>query len=155
LPTLSKTGTYSFYVVASNVSGKSAPSPTLTLQLVPVPAAISPAPVLLVADDSGKQGDHITDITSPRLTGPAGTTSPGGTVQVVDQDGNVVASAKAGLKGGYTVKIPGPLAPASYQFQVRLVDSFANPGASSKPLALTIVAAPVTLAAPSLLPSDS
>ena len=130
----------------------SSPSSAFALTIVAAPTTPS-APRLLSADDSGTQGDGITDVTSPHLTG---TTVANGTVQLLDSKGDVLTTVTAGSSGSYTVAIPGPLAVGSDQYSVDVIDPYGDVSSPSAAFSLTIVASPTTPAiTPSLLPSES
>ncbi len=144
-------GSYAFSVVASNVGGASPASTAFTLTIVPAPATPS-APMLLPADDSGRQGDGITDDASPSLTGTA---FAGATVQLVGAHGTVVATATANGSGNYVIPIPGLLAPHVYEYSVETVDQYGDVSKPSALYSLTIVAMPATPAAPTLLAAES
>ncbi len=143
---------YSFYAEAVDNTGTSSdPSTAIQVSLVPPPTKPAP-PALVPADDSGTQGDGITDDASPTVTG---TTQANATVVLRNSSNAVIATTTADHNGNYTFAIPGaPLSPGAYSFAV--VASNAN-GASlaSQPLTLKVVAAPVTPTAPTLLPADS
>ena len=122
----------------ADVSGTLASGQTQSVALtLPQPGP----PALLLVDDSGTQGDDITDITNPHLTG---TTVAGGTVQLLDSASNVVATTTADTSGIYSVQIPGPLAVGTYEYRLEVADSNGVVSAPSDPLTLTIVPSTIT-----------
>ncbi len=146
---------YSFISIATSNTGINQPAPSVgqtTTEIVTTPPPSQPAPpVLLPADDSGIKGDEITDDASPSLTG---TTQADATVQLLNSSNTVVATTTANASGSYTVAIPGaPLSPGAYTFTVAASNAGGSSPASN-PLTLTIVAAPATPSAPTLLPDD-
>jgi hypothetical protein len=145
-------GIYQYRVQAIDQSGGvSGPSNPLSLTIV-APPPIPAAPTLLPADDSGYQGDDVTDVASPHLTGTA---LADATVQLLDSNGNVLSTTTSDANGVYTVPVPGPLSVGTYQYRVQDIDQYGDVSSPSVPLSLTIVAAPPTPAAPTLLPADS
>jgi hypothetical protein len=109
-------------------SGQSA---SVTLDLGP-----PGAPTLLAADDSGTQGDGVTTVTRPRLTG---TTLPGISVQLLNLTGSqvkVVGSTTADSSGTYVIQVPSALAIGTYDFAVQVT---ATSGQVSDPSDVTTV----------------
>ena len=132
-------------------NGSSPPSDPLTLTIVAAPNTPG-APTLLRADDSGTQGDGITDDASPSLTGIM---FAGATVQLIDVNGTVIATTTANSAGEYVIPLSGPLPPQSYEYRVETVDPHGDVSSPSASYSLTIVAQPATPSAPTLLASDS
>ena len=144
-------GTYQYSVETIDLYGDvSSPSSAYSLTIIASPTTPI-APTLLPADDSGTQGDNTTDDTSPSLTG---TTFAGATVQLLDINDNVVATTTADTSGNYVIPIPGPLAVGTYQYSIQTTDSYGDVSSPSSSYSLTIVAAPTTPSAPTLLPAD-
>jgi RHS repeat-associated protein len=146
--------TYSFISIATSNVGLSQPEPSsgqamTQILLTPPPSQPAP-PVLVAADDSGTKGDNITDDASPAFSG---TTQAGATVQLLNGT-MVIGTAIADASGSYVVPVQGPLSPAMYQLTIVASNSGGSSPASN-PLSLTIVAAPATATAPTLLPADS
>ncbi len=143
--------TYQFSVEMVDQYGDvSSPSAAFSLTIVAPPTTPS-APALVPADDSGKQGDGITDVASPSLTG---ITSAGATVQLLDGKDDVIATATANGSGVYVIPLSGPLTPQTYQFSVEMVDQYGDVSSPSAAFSLTIVAPPTTPSAPALVPAD-
>ncbi len=146
--------TYSFYSIATDAAGNVQPTltaaqaTTQVVRLQPPPPPASPS--LVAADDSGRQGDGITDDDLPAFSGTA---QAGTTIQLLIGT-NVVGTANVDASGRYTVSVQNPLSPGIYDFSVVASDSGGSSEAS-EPFTLTIVAAPATPAAPTLLPADS
>jgi hypothetical protein len=129
----------------------SSPSPAFSLKIVTPPSAPN-APALLPADDSGTEGDSITDNTSPSLTG---TTVADGTIQLFNGNGALLGTANVGANGSYTVAVAGPLPVGSHAYAIDLIDPYGDKSGPSAAFDLTIVASPATPAAPTLLAADS
>jgi hypothetical protein len=122
------------------------------LSSVTLPATPS-APVLLASDDSGVQGDDITNVNQPHLTGtgPMGTT-----VQIVGATGTVIGSAPVGADGSYSITPSAPLLDGSYTLEARAVDASNNLSVPSAPLTLVIdTTPPIAPTAPTLLAADN
>ena len=111
--------------MAGNVSGLSA---ALTVRIDTSLPAVPTAPRLLAADDSGVQGDNLTNVAQPRLTGTAvpaaGEVLP--TIQLVDTGGTIVGEVVVGANGVYTARLNIPLIPNT-------VNSLHRPGAGRRP----------------------
>ena len=101
--------------VAGNLSDDSA---GLTVRIDTSVPAVPTAPRLLPADDSGTQGDRLTNVPQPRLTGTptlaTGEVLP--TVQLVNAGGTIIGEAVAGANGVYTVQLNVPIIPNSLNF---------------------------------------
>ena len=144
-------GTYQYGIETTDPYGDvSSPSPSYSLTIVAAPATPS-APALLPADDSGTQGDKTTDDASPSL---AGTAFAGATVQLLDDNDNVIATTAADTSGSYVIPIPGPLAIGTYRYSIQTTDQYGDVSSPSPAYSLTIVAAPTTPSASTLLPAD-
>jgi hypothetical protein len=144
-------GNYELTVYATDATGSTAASYPVYVTIVAPPAAPS-APALLPADDSGTQGDGITDYATPRLTGFA---IANRAVQLVDSSGNVLATTTASSSGSYIVRVPGALTAGTFQYRVDVIDWYGDTSVPSNPVSLTIVSAPPTPSAPTLWPADS
>ena len=118
---------------AGNISPMSAAF-TLTIDATPPPAP--PAPTILAADDTGVLGDGKTSVRQPRLVG---TTIPGGTVDLLDASGNLLAVATASATGAYTLQPASNLAFGANVLSVRVQDQAGTVSAPSAPFSVTIV----------------
>jgi len=152
-PAAGFTGTDTFtYTIADPAGVESTATVTATVTLALTPPSQPATPVLVPADDSGTKGDGITDDTSPSLTGM---TQANATVQLLNSANAVVATTTADASGNYVFAVPGaPLSPGAYPFTV-VASNAAGSSPVSSPFTLTIVPAPTTPSAPTLLPADS
>ena len=135
----------------TTASGTLASEQTQSLSLF-VTLAAPGTPTIVPSDDSGIQGDGVTDDPTPSLTG---TTFPGATVRLLDPDDDIVATATANSAGVYVIPTPGPLAVGAYTYRVQTLDQYGDVSTPSAGIALGIVAVPATPGAPTLLPADS
>jgi hypothetical protein len=136
------------YVVTATATDPSSNTSEFAEDLLIVPKTpLRPPgpPMVASADDTGTQGDGVTEVTSPILSG---TTLADATVQLLDVQNDVIASTTADVNGAYTVQVPGPLAVGSYQFRVQIIDTSGDVSAPSDPLSLEIVAPPTSSVAP-------
>ena len=110
--------TYSFISVATSNTGITQPEPSVgqaTTEILVTPPPSQPAPpVLVAADDSGTEGDNITDDDTPAFSG---TTQADATVQLLNGT-NVIGTATADAGGDYVVPVQSPLSPGTYQITV-------------------------------------
>ncbi len=114
-----------------------------------VPAA-PPAPSLLPADDSGVNGDGITNVSSPHLTGTA---QAGMTVKLYI--GGVLAGTAVATGGTYTIQPMSAQADGRYAVTATVTDANGNTSPASAALLLTIdTKAPAAPPAPSLFAND-
>jgi hypothetical protein len=145
-------GTHTYTAVQVN-GGLTSPASvgtkvTVITSTLPTPAA----PVLLASDDSGVQGDNVTSVRSPHLTGTA---AAGSLAQLLDSSGNVVASTVVASSGSFSLQPPSPLADGTYSFRFRDEDVAGNFSAASAAVTLVIDGTPpVAPTAPALLPAD-
>ncbi len=146
-------GTYALSVRAVDAAGNlGSASPSLTLTIQTTAPSAPAAPTLLAADDSGTQGDNLTNINTPRLTGTAKASV---TVQLLNGSGTVIGSTTSGADGSYTIAPTSPMADGPYNLAIRLIDTSGNIGPSGATLSLTIdTTAPAAPTAPTLLPAD-
>ena len=122
---------------ATNTSGLS-PSLSLTI-LTTAPAA--PAPALNPADDTGVPGDGMTVVRQPRLVGK---TLPGARVDLLDANGNVLASATASpTDGSVSIQLPAGVGGGQAALRFRVRDAAGNQGVPGPSFALNIVTTPV------------
>ena len=108
--------TYSFISVATSNTGITQPEPSVgqaTTEILAPPSQPAP-PVLVAADDSGTEGDNITDDDTPAFSG---TTQADATVQLLNGT-NVIGTATADAGGNYVVPVQSPLSPGTYQITV-------------------------------------
>ena len=134
---------------ASNTAGSLSGTFSLTIDTT-APAAPA-GPALLAADDSGVQGDGITNVAQPRFIGTA---EAGSTVQLVLTSGNVLATATAGADGSYLIPTPSKFTDGTYALRTSAIDAAGNVGASGPILTLVIVTSAPTPGAPALLAAD-
>ena len=139
LPSLSMAdGFYTLQTQATDSSGHSGSLSATTNVTIRTSSPASPdAPTLSLADDTGVVGDGKTAIRSPRLIG---LTIPGGTVDLIDGSGNVIATSSASPStGAYTIQSATSLAVGTLTYRVRVRDFVGNPSAPGSPFTLTIV----------------
>ena len=144
-------GTYVFRTQATVINGNSGPfSGTTTLTIRTTPPAPS-TPILSPDNDSGVQGDGLTNVRQPRFNGTA---QAGSMVLLVNGSGTTVGAVIAGSDGRYSVP-SAPLADGTYLFKTRAVDANGNSGPFSGTTTLTVRAtAPASPSAPALLAAD-
>ena len=132
-----------------NVSTASIPLVVTIDTTAPVPP---PAPTLAPASDSGTQGDTITNVTTPAITG----TGIAGDLIILSDDFGVIGTATVGGTGTWSV-ISDPLAEGQYSLSATATDPAGNVSNASATLLLTIdTTAPDAPPAPTLDPaSDS
>ncbi len=96
-------GTYTYTAVqVSSPFGLASPaSPGSSVTILTVPPSALPAPTLFASDDSGTQGDGITNVKQPRLAVVA---NGGLTVEIVNAANAVIGSAYQASTG--TIVIP-------------------------------------------------
>ena len=137
-------GVHSYQVRLVDIAGNfsSFTGPLLVRFDTSVPA-VPTAPRLLPADDSGTQGDNLTNVARPRLIGSAvlatGEALP--TVQLVDTGGTIVGEAVVAANGAYTVQLNVPVIPNSINFftvRARVVDQAGNTSPAGASYTLTI-----------------
>jgi subtilisin-like proprotein convertase family protein len=134
-------GVYQYRARQVDLAGNQSPlSGELLVTIDTTPPARPPAPALLPADDSGTKGDDITNNQRPRLTG---TTEPLSTVQLIDPDGTVLATANADAAGAYTIQPDDDLDDGTYALRIIAIDVAGNPSQPSLPLDLTIDTGPI------------
>ncbi len=140
-------GAYTFSVVAMNTYGRSQASAVFSLTIVAAPQAPS-APSLVASESTGAAGGETTISTSPDLIG---TTVPGATVQLLSAStsagspGSVVSTTTADASGNYDFKVPGPLAPGTYSYQVQVRDRYGDLSSPSATQTITVVPPLVTV----------
>ena len=136
---------------AGNLGPASSPFTLTILNSTPLPTPPS-TPVLMPADDSGVQGDNLTNVNKPRLTGTA---TAGTTVQIVNGSGTVLGSAAVGSNGNYTVAFTNAIPDGAITVQTRIMNGNSVASNPSGALTLTILTAtPATPATPTLLSAD-
>ncbi|WP_404401365.1 M60 family metallopeptidase [Pelagibacterium halotolerans] len=74
------------------------PMPETALPDAPRNAALSPA-----SDSGVSNADAVTNVTTPRIIGPAGSVAPGATVTLYDADGTVLGVAEAAPDGSWSI----------------------------------------------------
>nr|WP_321985505.1 Ig-like domain-containing protein [uncultured Lichenicoccus sp.] len=146
-------GTHSLTAVQTDVAGNVASaSSALTLTIDTATPSAPSAPVLSAASDTGVQGDDITSITVPVLTG---TGTAGDKITLLDGT-TVVGTAIVGANGTWSVT-SSTLAATAHTLTATATDVAGNVSGSSAALSLTIdTTAPTAPSAPVLAPgSDS
>ena len=145
-------GTFAFRAIATDAAGNTGPAGSaFSLRIDGTPPAAPSAPALLAADDSGKVGDGITDVRTPRLV----VSAPSGlTVEILNAAGAVLGSSPASTGGTYTVAVARALADGAYPVRAVAVDSAGNVSTAAGPFSLTVMATPPTLAAPGIFAAD-
>ena len=134
-------GTYSFRIRAIDAAGNSSPpSGFITIIIDSTPPGAPAGPSLSAADDSGTQGDGITNVSSPRLVGSA---SSGSTIQLLNAaDGLVIGSAVVASDGTYDVQPTTGFSDGTFSLQTRDIDAAGNVGTAGPILRLTILTTP-------------
>lgn len=131
---------------AGNVSSAST-GLALTVNNVP-PLAPSP-PALSPASDSGTQGDGITSVAAPVITGTAAANA---TVKLYDTDGStVLGTAVANGAGDWSIT-SSTLSLGSHALTAKQIDQAGNVSAASASLALTVEAVPTPPSSPATTP---
>ncbi len=118
---------------SSNISPLSS-ALDLTIDITP-PATPVAGPSLASASDSGMQGDSITNVTTPAVTG---TVTPGSTVRLYDTDGTtLLGTGVADDSGAYGITA-STLGAGVHSLTVQTTDRAGNLSAASPALDLTI-----------------
>ncbi len=98
------------------------------------------APKLSPADDSSPKGDHKTTVAQPHFVGNYDLQT---TIQLLDENNQVIGQAAVTATGAYSVAPSAPLSVGSHTFRVRAFDPNNDFSAPSNPLTVTIKAPPV------------
>ncbi|WP_420388680.1 Ig-like domain-containing protein [Marinobacter sp.] len=150
-------GSHDLSVTMTDVAGnESGPSAALTLAIDTIAPDAPSAPVLDSGSDSGTQGDDITNITQPAISGSGA--APGDTVTLYDTNGTtVLGTGTVAVDGTWSVTPDAPLSEDSHDLSVTMTDPAGNESDPSTTLSLDIdTTAPDAPAAPILdLGSDS
>lgn len=77
------------------------------------------APTLSSVDDTKPTGDHKTTVVQPHLVGHYDAEN---TVQLIDQNGNILGTAPVAANGEYSVQPTSPMAPGKYHLRIRAID---------------------------------
>ena len=113
-----------------------APGPAFTLTIASTPPARPAAPALMTADMVGAvKASNSTTRLQPHLVGSA---PAGDVVQLLDVKGAVVATARSGANGRYTVQFAQALGLGVRSWRVRVQDVAGNLSAPSSAFALTV-----------------
>jgi len=128
--------------VAGNVSSASV---GLSLTIDDVPPSAPSTPLLSAASDSGTQGDGITNIARPVITGTAAANA---TVQLYDTDGTTLLGTTVANSGGAWSITSSALALGEHTLTVKQTDLAGNLSAASAGLSLTLEAAPTPTPTP-------
>jgi hypothetical protein len=149
-------GMHSLTVIQTDAAGtSSAASSAFVLTIDTSVPAVTSAPSLAPASDSGTPGDGITSVASPEFTG---TGTAGDTVSLYDGTGTTaVGSAVVDTTGNWSVTPTAPLADGVHSLTVTQTDAAGTSSAVSGAFVLTIdTSVPVVTSAPTLAPaSDS
>ena len=145
-------GPHSFSITETDIAGNVSPaSSTLALTIDAIAPAAPATPVLDPASDSGVQGDGITNVIRPTLTGRG---TAGDIITLYDHSlaaGTVIV----GADGTWSVQPGSVLANGAHSLYVTETDAVSNVSAASPALSLAIdTAAPVAPAAPVLARSS-
>lgn len=98
------------------------------------------APTLSPADDTGPKGDRTTTVARPRLVGRY---DPGTTIQLLDENNQVLGTAEVAANGQYNVAPVAPLTLGKHSLRVRAFDSLNNFSEPSRAVTINIKAPPV------------
>ena len=144
-------GSHVYQVREESVAGNlSATSAGLTITIL-THAATPTAPTLLAADNTGAQGDNITNIRQPSLTGSA---SNAALVQIVNTAGVVLGSASV-AGNSYVVQFASPMSDGVYTVSVQITDIAGNVSAPSPTATIQVLATPPPVpSTPTLLSSN-
>lgn len=129
--------------VAGNTSSASSPL-TLTID-TSIPTAPA-TPQLNAASDSGVQGDGITNVARPVITGSS---LANATVTLYDSNGTTVLGSSTADGSGHWSITSSTLAVGTHNLTVKQANAAGSLSQASQSLDLTIVAAPVTPGTPS------
>jgi Bacterial Ig-like domain len=95
------------------------------------------APKLSPTDDSGVKGDHKTTVATPHLVGTYDTDT---TIQLLDENYNVLGTAATTTTGAYSVAPVLPLSVGKHTLRVNAIDANGDPSAPSLPINIVIYA---------------
>ena len=131
-------GTYSLQTRQVDAAGNVGPTgPVLSLTILATPPTAPAAPTLVPTDDTGPSGDGTTAVRRPHVTG---NTLPGGSVDLLDPNGIVLASTTASLiNGAYTLQPATNLGEGVLPLRVRVRDAAGNLSQPGGTLNLTVV----------------
>ncbi|WP_300497799.1 Ig-like domain-containing protein, partial [Marinobacter sp.] len=131
-------GSHDLSVTMTDPAGnESDPSAALTLAIDTIAPDAPSAPVLDSGSDSGTQGDDITNITQPAISGSGA--APGDTVTLYDTDGTtVLGTGTVAVDGTWSVIPDAPLSEGPHSLSVTVTDSAENESAASVALTVTI-----------------
>ena len=131
-------GSHDLSVTMTDPAGnESDPSAALTLAIDTIAPDAPSAPVLDSGSDSGTQGDDITNITHPAISGSGA--APGDTVTLYDTDGTtVLGTGTVAVDGTWSVTPDAPLSEGPHSLSVTVTDSAENESAASVALTVTI-----------------
>lgn len=101
------------------------------------PIRTPPAPTLSPTDDSTPKGDHATTVTQPHLVGTYDTSS---TIQLLDDNYQVIGTSSVTATGSYSVAPSSPLSLGKHKLRIRAIDANGDNSPPSRPLILTIKA---------------
>ena len=146
-------GTYSIQARDVDLSGNiGAPSTPDALTILTILPTAPTTPTLLSTDDSGVQGDGITNVNQPRLIGTA---PAGDTVDLVSANGTIQGTSVVTSTGSYALIPSLPLNDGTYALAVEAIDVAGNVSTPSGTLTLTILTSiPAAPTAPVLLAAD-
>jgi subtilisin-like proprotein convertase family protein len=136
-------GNFGFTVTATDVAGNTSGVSAVFGVIIDTTAPGSPAgtlsaPTLVLADDTGVQGDNITRLNRPRLTGTVTGTGVGNIqVEILSASNTVLGSTRTAANGTYTVQFTNSLFDGLQNVSVRATDDAGNV-AQSPTLAFTV-----------------
>ncbi len=137
-------GANSLTATATDASGNvSLNSAALSVTLDTASPVASSAPVLAPTSDTGVQGDGITSVALPTLTGTA---EPGSTISLYDGDVLIGTGSADPTTGAWAVTASTPLSEGANSLTATSTDAAGNTSAASGPLAVTLGTSGLTLA---------
>jgi hypothetical protein len=148
-----RSGAFTTVNVPSNgIAGVFANSPQLNGVNLNTTISLPTAPInfmIYPADDTG--GPGVTAIHQPRLTGQA---QPNLQIQIFNASSQLVGTAKTGPAGYFIASLTTSLAPGTYTFTAKSIDTLGNYSPSSTTLTVTITPPPPAPTGLSIYPAD-
>jgi hypothetical protein len=130
-------GVHLYQAKQTDLAGNAGPlSNALSVTVITTPPPRPATPVLDPNDDSGVQGDNVTNVSKPHLLGTA---QPNGLIQIIDAANNVLGSATVAANGTYSVQPATALTDGVYTLRVQEEDVAGNFSVPSPTLVLTIL----------------
>jgi subtilisin-like proprotein convertase family protein len=129
-------GTYFIEAKVSDTAGNTnVSSPPLMFQILTQAPQAPPTFRLRPSDVYGPPGDNITTSRRPVFLG---TTVPNALVDILDTQGDVLATVNADARGNFSAQLPSDLNNGQITLQARIRDVAGNEGSPSAPLTVTI-----------------